>query len=76
MSDRDRMQELIDLYCDADRRGRIESPRDTSPTIAEVSEQTMYLRERIQAERYKTVMGIIQCIAITIIGTLFIGMGW
>lgn len=36
MSDKDRMQELIDLYCDADRRGRIESPRDTSPTIAEV----------------------------------------
>ena len=44
--------------------------------ITKASEQTMYLRERVQAERYKTVMGIIQCIAITVIGTLFIGMGW
>lgn len=35
MSDRDRMQELIDLYCDADRRGRIESSRDTSPSLVE-----------------------------------------
>lgn len=36
MSDRDRMQELIDMYCDADRRGRIDAGQDTSPMIEDI----------------------------------------
>ena len=32
------MQELVDMYCDADRRGRIEPEQDNSPIIDDVIE--------------------------------------
>ena len=32
------MQELVDMYCDADRRGRIEPGQDNSPIIDDVIE--------------------------------------
>lgn len=38
MTDKERMQELVDMYCDADRRGRIEPGQDNSPIIADVIE--------------------------------------
>lgn len=36
MTDQERMQELIDMYCDADRRGRIDASQDNSPIIEDV----------------------------------------
>ena len=34
----DRLQELIELYCDADRRGRIDGVPQHVPTLEEILE--------------------------------------
>lgn len=41
MTEKERMQELIELYCDADRRGRIEQMPDNVPTMEEVLDVMM-----------------------------------
>ena len=36
MTDQERMQELIEVYCDADRRERSTGEIDNSPTLGEI----------------------------------------
>ena len=39
---KERMRELVEMYCDADRRGRIDTDQDNSPALVDIIDAMAY----------------------------------